>query len=90
MPMPKNSSAMARVRPKPPAAFSPLAMTRSGFSAGLQARQIRRHHVAARLADNVAQEKNIHRKRLQALFGEDAVQRHIMRLRRKQAISCPA
>ena len=55
-----------------------------------QARQFGRHHVAARLADDVAQEKNVHRKRLEALFGRMPSSAISCGSRGSEATSCPA
>ena len=51
---------MAGVRPEPPAAFSALATTRSSSCSLDQARHGAADDVAARLADDVADEEDSH------------------------------
>ena len=58
--MAKKSSRHRAGQAEAAAAFSPLAMTRSRLSDSLRRGKFRRHHVAARLADNVADEENAH------------------------------
>jgi hypothetical protein len=68
-PRSKSSSAMEGVMPKPPAAFSPLMMSRS--TALVRRRgEVFADDVAAGRAEDVADEENIHRLSLARVRGE--------------------
>ena len=59
-PASNSSRAVARVRPRPAAAFSPLAMTRSTPSSRRRPGKQRRHRPPARPADDVADHEDLH------------------------------
>src|SRR5438105_3862373 len=88
MPMAKKSSAMARVRPKPPAAFSPLAITKSSLSlwrsAGSSAWTTSRPGLPIMSPIKSRFMKGGSSKFPDALFGKDHVQAPIMGLARKR------
>ncbi len=60
MPRANISSAMARVMPKPPAAFSPLTIDEIGLEGLSQPRQFCCDNIAPGAPDDVADEKNMH------------------------------